>query len=84
VRRCCAELVGVPENRSGTTTITEVIQMTASKPLLNLDDLAIESIGVVPAAGPEDLTQGYGLTELGASSDGESDLGGSCDCDCDR
>ncbi|XVV00444.1 thiomuracin/GE37468 family thiazolyl RiPP peptide [Actinosynnema sp. CA-248983] len=49
--------------------------MTASKPALNLDDLAVETIGVVPAVGPEDLTEGHGLTELGASSD--------CECDCD-
>jgi hypothetical protein len=42
--------------------------MTVPKPVLNLDDLRVESIGVVPAAGPEELTQGHGLTELGASS----------------
>jgi hypothetical protein len=51
--------------------------MTVSKPVLNLDDLSVETIGVVPAVGPEELTQGYGLTELGASSR-------SSDCDdCD-
>lgn len=30
----------------------------------------VESIGDVPAVGPEELTQGHGLTELGASSGG--------------
>lgn len=63
--------------------------MTASKPALNLDDLAVETIGVVPAVGPEDMTEGHGLTELGASSECGCDCdcdrtGGSCDCDCDR
>ncbi|MFI9813826.1 hypothetical protein [Saccharothrix variisporea] len=59
--------------------------MTASKPALSLDDLAVESIGVVPAVGPEDLTQGHGLTELGAScEDCDRMGGGSCDCcECD-
>ncbi|MFE2756101.1 hypothetical protein ACFXGA_29295 [Actinosynnema sp. NPDC059335] len=56
--------------------------MTVPKPALNLDDLEVESIGVVPAAGPEHLTLGYGATELGASCEGDCDLGGgSCDCD---
>ena len=52
--------------------------MTASKPVLNLDDLAVETIGVVPAAGPEELTVGHGLTELGASSEDCEFCGGSC------
>ncbi|MER5264931.1 hypothetical protein ABTZ99_22920 [Actinosynnema sp. NPDC002837] len=51
--------------------------MTVSKPVLNFDDLLVETIGVVPAAGPEELVQGHGLTELGASSE-------ECDDDCDR
>ncbi|NUT91580.1 MAG: hypothetical protein HOY78_06060 [Saccharothrix sp.] len=53
------------------------------KPVLSLDDLAVDTIGVVPAVGPEDLTQGHGLTELGASSECDCDdlMGGSCDCD---
>ncbi|WP_157619921.1 thiomuracin/GE37468 family thiazolyl RiPP peptide [Saccharothrix sp. NRRL B-16348] len=53
--------------------------MSVSKPVLNLDDLLVETIGVVPAPGPEELTQGHGVTELGASCD----CGGECDCDCD-
>ena len=46
------------------------------EPVLSLDDLRVETIGVVPAMSPEDLTQGYGLTELGASSTENG-----CDCD---
>ncbi|MFD0201086.1 MULTISPECIES: hypothetical protein [Saccharothrix] len=57
--------------------------MTASKPVLSLDDLAVETIGVVPAVGPEDFTQGHGLTELGASSD-DCDRAGECaSCECE-
>lgn len=52
--------------------------MTAAKPVPNLDDPSVETIGVVPTAGPEDLTQGHGLTELGTSCEC------GCDCDCDR
>ena len=37
------------------------------EPVLNIDDLRVETIGVIPAVNPEDLTQGYGLTELEAS-----------------
>jgi hypothetical protein len=48
--------------------------MTDTKPVLTVDDLHVETIGVVPAADLEDLTQGHGLTELGASCDC-----GSCD-----
>jgi hypothetical protein len=58
--------------------------MTASKPALNLDDLKVEEIGVIPAASPEDLTQGYGLTELGASSDEDCAFGECGSCECER
>ncbi|MEV8435806.1 hypothetical protein AB0425_00395 [Actinosynnema sp. NPDC051121] len=57
--------------------------MTVSKPVLNLDDLTVETIGVVPAVGPEELTQGYGLTELGASSRSSQCDCDDCDDDCD-
>lgn len=43
--------------------------MTVPEPVQNLDDLLVGMIGVVPAVGPEELTQGHGLTELGASGD---------------
>ncbi|MFJ6671300.1 hypothetical protein ACIQMJ_09365 [Actinosynnema sp. NPDC091369] len=38
-----------------------------------------EPAGVVPVVGPEELTQGHGLTELGASSGGL--CLGRADCD---
>ncbi|XVS67444.1 hypothetical protein ACQPYE_15715 [Actinosynnema sp. CA-299493] len=37
----------------------------------------VETLGAVPPVGPEELTQGYGLTELGAA--GED---GECECGC--
>ncbi|MEU4766645.1 hypothetical protein AB0H12_25655 [Actinosynnema sp. NPDC023794] len=43
--------------------------MTVPEPVRNLDDLLGGMIGVVPAVGPEELTQGHGQTELGASGD---------------
>ncbi|MCC8246314.1 hypothetical protein [Saccharothrix luteola] len=43
--------------------------MTVPEPVQNLDDLLGGMIGVVPAVGPEELTQGHGLTELGAFGD---------------
>ena len=52
--------------------------MYPPKPVLDLDDLRVEAIDVVPAVNLEDLTQGYGITELGASSN----YSGSCDNDC--
>ena len=40
----------------------------------NVEDLGVEAIDVVPAMGPEELTQGHGVTELGAFC--------GCACDC--
>ncbi|MFI9007952.1 hypothetical protein ACIGNX_12045 [Actinosynnema sp. NPDC053489] len=45
------------------------------EPVPDLDDLAAGTIGAVPAVGAEELTQGYGVTELGASC-GDLDCGG--------
>ncbi|MFE9749489.1 hypothetical protein ACFYOT_31640 [Saccharothrix saharensis] len=42
--------------------------MTVPKSVPEADDL--DSTAVLPAVGPEELTQGHGLTELGASSGG--------------
>ncbi|PSL46001.1 hypothetical protein B0I31_12632 [Saccharothrix carnea] len=51
--------------------------MTVPKPASHVDALDVEMIGVVPPVGLEELTEGYGQTELGA-------CGGTCLCDdCD-
>ncbi|QQQ79269.1 hypothetical protein IOD16_13080 [Saccharothrix sp. 6-C] len=46
--------------------------MTVPEPAPCPDDLRVEVSGVAPPVGPEELTQGYGLTEFGAD----------CECGC--